>query len=559
MRPSPLVLLVPLLLVACTKPSAPVPAPVSSAQGAAPSAPPSPSAAPATPACDLTRGLHGKVGDAEVFARLAPAGTEVTGWYAYAKAGKELTLAGHVDGRRVALTERVEGVPTGRFDGTCDPDGHLRGGWSKVDAKDGGATTSFDLAPVPSQPTLLVLARKRSRSFAPRPRPKDQPENTGFFEKNERCTETIAWPEAFGAATPDAEQALNKALVRDRWVLASKDEEAQLTACKTGDRLSASQSFDVTFNEKGVLAVSFSVVGRAEGGTHPWDAGAASDEAYDATTGARVTRADLLATTPKAKTALGALLGRCVAKAFPPDAQDLVKDKLSPDNADMLVRLLPRGLAFAGQGYPPPARALEGQGPTIAWSALVAAGILKTDATVARVWADVKPATATDDPCVVDAKADGAATSGSGADAVADTLLRLDKATQGGDVGALRTVLRLPVTLTWKDNNGQGECNVPRTKKVDDPKKAAAAIAFKKGFVAALQRDRGHVHTGTSCDPPDAAAFGTGDPAIKVTGDKATLHYEVSICSAGNESGTYSLERQADGWRVTAYDDGCHY
>ncbi len=278
-------------------------------------------------------------------------------------------------------------------------------------------------------------------------------------------------------------------------------------------------------------------------------------------TGARVTKDDLLLTTAKAKTALGALLDRCVAKAFQSDEVDFVKEKISPGNPDMLVRLLPRGLAFAGQGYPPPARVLEGQGPTISWSALVAAGVLKSDASVARVWSGTKPATASDDPCVVDAKP-GAAAAGapaSSADAVAATLIQLADAARGRDVEALRSVFKLPLRVNWKDNNGQGECNVSHTKPLDDPRKAAAAVAFKGSFLAALRRDRGHVREGSSCDAPNATPYGTGDPAIKITGDQATVRYEVSICSAGEEAGTFSLEREGEKWRITAYDDGCHY
>ena len=260
-------------------------------------------------------------------------------------------------------------MATGRFDGTCDGDGHLRGGWSKPDAKEGGAPSPFDLAPVLPQPVLLVLTRTQSRAFAPRPRPKGSPEVVGFFEKNERCTEALAWPEVFGAATPEAEQKLNKALVRDRWILASHEEEAQLKACVTGDRIAASQSFEVTFNDKSVVSVSFSVIGRAEAGTHPWDPGAASEETYDAMTGARVTKANLLAPTPRAKHALDALLGRCLAQGFPPEVAGDMKEKFTADNPHLLVRIVPRGLLFAGQGYPPPLRNLEGQGPTITWSA----------------------------------------------------------------------------------------------------------------------------------------------------------------------------------------------
>ena len=529
---SPLALILPLLVAACSKPSVQVPVSASSAQPAASTAPrPSASAAPAAPTCDFSHGMHGKVGEAEVFARLAQAGASVTGSYEYARVGKELTLAGSVEGGRVHLIERSGPVATGRLDGTCDADGHLRGGWSKVDAREGGAPTPFDLAPVLPQPTLLVLTRTQARAFPPRPRPKGSPEAVGFFEKNERCTETLAWPEVFGAATPEAEQKLNKALVRDRWILASHEEEEQLKACVTGDRIAASQSFQVTFNDKSVVSVSFSVIGRAEGGTHPWDPGAASEETYDTMTGARVTKADLLATTPKAKHALDALLGRCLAEGFPPDVAGDMKEKLSSDNPDLAVRILPRGLLFAGQGYAPPLRNLEGQGPTIAWSALASAGVLKSDASVARIWSDAKPAKAGDNPCVPDAKpgAEAGEATGSPADAVAATLLKLADATRSRDVEALRSVLKLPLSVAWKDNNGQGDCSVPRTKTLDDPRKAAAAVAFKGAFLVALRRDRGHVRVGSSCDPPDAAPFGTGDPAIKVTGDHATVHYEVSI------------------------------
>ena len=203
----------------------------------------------------------------------------------------------------------------------------------------------------------------------------------------------------FGAATPEAEQKLNKALVRDRWILASHEEEEQLKACVTGDRIAASQSFEVTFNDKSVVSVSFSVIGRAEAGTHPWDPGAASEETYDAMTGARVTKANLLAPTPRAKHALDALLGRCLAEGFPPDVAGDMKEKFTADNPHLAVRIVPRGLLFAGQGYASAAAQPRRPGADDHLVRAVAAGVLKSDASVARIWSDAKPAKAGDNPC----------------------------------------------------------------------------------------------------------------------------------------------------------------
>jgi hypothetical protein len=144
-------------------------------------------------------------------------------------------------------------------------------------------------------------------------------------------------------------------------------------------------------------------------------------------------------------------------------------------------------------------------------------------------------------------------------DAVATVMLKLVDAKTRADAALARSVITLPLQTTWHANNG-GECTVPRAKTVTDPLKAVAALSFDPHFVAALRRDKGHVHAGTGCaEESSSAQFTHGDPAITVTGDTATVRYSSPVCEAGAPDYTFTLRRTAGAWSLARYDSGCHY
>ncbi len=74
-------------------------------------------------------------------------------------------------------------------------------------------------------------------------------------------------------------------------------------------------------------------------------------------------------------------------------------EKVSLDNPALLALPTRDGLQLAALGYAPPARVLEGNGPTITWSALVLSGALRTSGPASRLVAGIAPAAPSDDPC----------------------------------------------------------------------------------------------------------------------------------------------------------------
>jgi len=130
---------------------------------------------------------------------------------------------------------------------------------------------------------------------------------------------------------------------------------------------------------RGLFAVRQLEIARYEGGTHPWDPGVETWLAFDTRTGATIAKKDLLPTTKPAAAALGKLLDRClvayVRDAASGEAAALadMRERVSLGNLALLVLPTDGGLHFAATGYAPPARVLEGEGPTITWAALLGA------------------------------------------------------------------------------------------------------------------------------------------------------------------------------------------
>ncbi|WP_437812607.1 hypothetical protein [Sorangium sp. So ce1078] len=361
----------------------------------APAPPPAPAPAPQS-ACALERGFSGTIGPKlAVFARLGRDGNTVRGRYFYAHIGVDIPLAGSVTGAGdIALTEGDPARATGRFAGSCRADGHIVGTWTSP----GGTSLPFDLASVGARDVLLVATKKRARRFPPQPNPEEPPGLIGFFEPGEPCSEELAWPEVFGAATPGAEVAINRSLESSAWVFRPED-EGSLRACKRGARMAASRTFEVALNEKALLGIRSRDAMRYEGGTHPWDPGGERWHVLDARTGAPVT--ELLDRSPSAKKALRPLLDRCLAPFTfgDPALIETLRERVSLDDPGLLVMPTPAGLKLAGTGYAPPLRALEGDGPTLTWAALAGAGALNPRSPLARLWEGRTAAGPNADPC----------------------------------------------------------------------------------------------------------------------------------------------------------------
>ncbi|MGK3998261.1 hypothetical protein [Sorangium sp. So ce1024] len=403
-------------LPACGRASAPAPAASTAAPAVArasatppraapaPSAPapsaPAPSASAPSPApqgaCALERGFHGTIGPRlEVFARLVRDGGSLRGRYFYAHVGVDIPLTGSVtDAGEIALTEGDPARPTGRFAGACRTDGRIVGTWTSPK----GTSLPFDLAPVGARDALLVATKKRARRFPPRPNPEPPAFLMGFFEPGEACSEELAWPEVFGAATPGAEAALNRALESSAWVF-EQGHDAYLRACKVGERVAASRAFEVALNERGFLGIRSHDAMRHEGGTHPWDPGQERWHVLDTRTGAPVTAP--LDRSPASRKALQPILERCLAPFTygDPTLIETLRERVSLDNPDLLVMPTPRGLKLAATGYAPPLRVFEGDGPTITWAALAGAGALSPRSPLARLWEGRAAAGPGADPC----------------------------------------------------------------------------------------------------------------------------------------------------------------
>ncbi|MGK3968515.1 hypothetical protein WMF38_30580 [Sorangium sp. So ce118] len=375
-------------------------APQRAATAPGPAAPPPGPTEPAAPApqsaCALERGFHGTIGPRlEVFARLERDGAALRGRYFYAHVGVDIPLAGSVtDAGEIALTEGNPARPTGRLAGTCRADGHIIGTWTSPN----GTSLAFDLSSVGARDALLVATKKRARRFPPQPDPGAPAGQIGFFEPGEPCSEELAWPEVFGAATPQVEAAINRRLESSEWVFRQQAEEG-LRACKVGERTAASRAFEVALNERGFLGIRSHDATRSEGGTHPWDPGGELWYVLDARTGAPVT--DPLDRSPASRKALQPILERCLAPFTygDPTLMETLRERVSLDNADLLVMPTPDGLKLAATGYAPPLRALEGDGPIVTWAALAGAGALSARSPLARLWEGRTAAGPSADPC----------------------------------------------------------------------------------------------------------------------------------------------------------------
>jgi hypothetical protein len=250
----------------------------------------------------------------------------------------------------------------------------------------------------PRTDALKIETKTKARSFPPA-KNSDAPQGgMGFsFEPSDECKEQLAWPEVKGAASAEIDASINRALVNDAWVFAHKEDFAQLRKCLVGERAQASRGFEVMHNANGVLAVRTRELTRYEGGTHPWDPGPEKWFVFDTKTGAKIAWKELLDDSKGSLQKVGTLLDRCVeayvreVNGGDASALEDMREKVNVENAELLVAPTPRGLHFAAVGYAPPARVLEGEGPTITWSALIRARVLRQTGPAARLVEGVAP------------------------------------------------------------------------------------------------------------------------------------------------------------------------
>jgi hypothetical protein len=114
-----------------------------------------------------------------------------------------------------------------------------------------------------------------------------------------------------------------------------------------------------------------------------------------------LTREDLISQDVEATRRLTKLLDRCVRETFDASASDLdqfILPRFIDEDATPTVYPTKEGIRFTTTGYPPSKRVWDGDGVTLRYAALLAAGALRADSPVARLWQGIAPSAA--NPCV---------------------------------------------------------------------------------------------------------------------------------------------------------------
>jgi hypothetical protein len=384
-------LLLLILVVSACRRSAPAPSAAAETSGV-PASPPPTAAAPASasasaaPApevgCDLRWGFHGTVAGQEAFLRLERTADEIKGRYFYAKFGVDIPLEGTLDAdNHIALTEGDPKKPSGHFKGTCDlATGVLSGTWTGNKP----ATLPFRLEPVKPRPVPLVAKKKltiraKAKTLGPM--------------KMTECKYQQELVEIFGASTKEAEAAINKQGAADatRNVLAT--EFGANNGCETGEEVEYSEEVASAF--RGFVTIRRGGTGYQDGAAHPNNAVAFDLTTFNLETGGAVTDADLWGTLPEA------LVRRCDAAYFgEPDGSEDFLVAMWPDGR--MFNLTERGVHIYSVGFPHFASGMTGQGPTLAWGALLREGALKADSPAKRAWEGIAKAKPGDPECFDD-------------------------------------------------------------------------------------------------------------------------------------------------------------
>jgi hypothetical protein len=254
----------------------------------------------------------------------------------------------------------------------------------------------------PHRPRALTIATKtRARSAPPKPGASTTPGTTSTFEPNAPCEESLAWPVVRGAATPEIDASISRALENDRWIL----DDTNLSDCTVGRRARASRGFEVLMNDKGVLAVRQTETSQYEGSISPPSPGPERWLAFDVETGEAFSWRQLVGEAPSAKSSLAKLLSGCVrtyVREVNGGDEGALRDmleKVDLDQERLLALPTPRGLRFGALGYTPQARVLEGQGPIVTWSALVRVGALRGDGVASRLTEGISAAGPSHEVC----------------------------------------------------------------------------------------------------------------------------------------------------------------
>jgi hypothetical protein len=335
-------------------------------------------AAPAgSGACDLRWGFHGTVAGQEVFLRLKRDGGALAGRYLYAKVGRDLALAGTIDGAgKIDLAEGDRAKPSGHFAGTC-AGGVLDGTWS-----DAGKTAPFHLEAVTARPTPLVATRKLSVSHKPK---KGAP-------GGKECKYEQSVAEIYGAGTPEAELAVNQQPVDVVPFFVDKGQHDAVKACEEGLEVSFDLGVIATF--RGLLTTQGGGSVVAEGAAHPANGEGFHRETWVLATGHKVTEADVFSSFPEA------ILKRCA-----PLAIAAVAGSTDPSLVEILTQhrsidLTPAGVRVWAADYGHAMGVLTGEGPVLTWGALLKAGALRADSPARSAWEGMAPAGPKDPECV---------------------------------------------------------------------------------------------------------------------------------------------------------------
>jgi hypothetical protein len=345
--------------------------PRSTPGGAAPSAS-TPNAPVADAPCDLSRGFHGTVAGKDVFMRLVNTGGKLAGRYFYAHVGVDIALRGTVDAGALKLEEGDPKKPSGVFEGTCIGralDGKWRGG---------GREFSFHLEGVePRWPPLVATKRFTRSKRAKDPGPLDI-----AVSKYEQTTF-----ELFGLADVSLEYRLSEqgpTELKPRIV----------SADALADVLNAEEGIEASFSRR----VRFPFEGFAfieQGGhvqntlaAHPANGLDRSEKLVDVTTGNPIVpEQQVFSRFPQA------LFDECYEKWLVENtrADEEAREFFRPYFEEPSIRLRPEGVQFWSGGYPHFAGMFNGEGPTVTWSALVGAGVLKKDSPARRIWENTPP------------------------------------------------------------------------------------------------------------------------------------------------------------------------
>jgi hypothetical protein len=151
-------------------------------------------------------GFSGSIGDRlRIRAQIKREGTQLTGYYRYARSKDDLKLIGSVDPAtgKFSMTEMgTKGAPSGRLRGVFLDANHMTGSWESIDA-----SRSLPLWLASSKPLPRVLALPGGGKVVP---------HEVELQPGPHCTRSSLFPEFDGLKNRKAQDSLNKLLGRSQ-------------------------------------------------------------------------------------------------------------------------------------------------------------------------------------------------------------------------------------------------------------------------------------------------------------------------------------------------------